>query len=299
MSDGIASQPEQINVALALREELVTIGIPPRPAVLTNIEQEVRSKAPNYGNLSRIISQDVGVSASLLKISNSAFFGMRGRIRSVQDALQILGLNTVASAVAALSLRDAFAHVPNLERFWDSSARIAQISGWLATQVKCRDHRLKPEEAYTFGLFRDCGIPVLMANFSDYIDILKKANAEESLPFTAVEDAELGVNHARIGGMLANEWHLPIEFRMAIHCHHDSDAIRGSTPDQTPDIARYFIALSQLAEHLLQRMTGLNKTLEWGKLGEVCLKVLHLEARDTDRLLEAMMEHDLHLKPIC
>lgn len=289
---------ENITVEIRLRDELVGIGIPPRPAVLMNIEAEMRSPAPNYVALEKIISLDVGVSASLLKIANSALFGMSGRVRSVKEALQILGLNTVASAVAALSLRKAFSHVPNMERFWDASASIAQISGWLAREIALPDRKVRPEEAYTYGLFRDCGIPILMANYLDYIDILRAANSESLRAFTEIEDEEMGVDHASIGATLAREWRLPIEYQAAIEFHHDSDAVRGASAHVMPDVARYFIALAQLAEYLFQRQTGLNKTQEWGKLGQACLDLLLLQPSDVDALQDTLAANEV-LHSLC
>ncbi|MEY4593230.1 MAG: hypothetical protein RIR18_2125 [Pseudomonadota bacterium] len=284
-------------VATSIGSEMIAIGIPPRPAVLERIEVEMRKVAPNYVTLERLISLDVGVSASLLKIANSALFGFSGNIRSVQDALQVLGLNTVATAIAALSLKKTFANVPNLERFWDSSACIAQISGWLATQFNFPERRIKPEEAYTFGLFRDCGIPLLMFNYSDYIDVLKIANLEEVSPFTDPEDKELGVNHAMMGAKLVKEWKLPTEFATAVEFHHDSGAISGETR-VTPDISRHFIALAQLAEYLFQRQTNLNKTREWGKLGGVCMGVLDLTDEDVEALVTAVAANKIHLEQV-
>lgn len=296
LADTQTDAPPQERVEVLLQDGLLSIGIPPRPAVLDNIEQEMHSKTPNYTALEKIIRLDVGVSAGLLKIANSAFFGFSGRVRSVQEALQILGLNTVASTIAALSLKKSFSHVPSLERFWDSSAAIAQISAWLATQIQLPEYRIKPNEAYTFGLFRDTGIPVLIANYSDYIEILKAANQESSQAFTAIEDEELGVNHAMIGAKLAKEWRLPIEFGAAIEFHHDREAIGGEKPQWVPDIARHFIALSQLAEHLFQQATGLNRTMEWEKLGAVCLGVLKLEEQETEALLESMKNSKAHIE---
>lgn len=281
-----------------LRKELSAIKIPPRPAVMSNIEQEMRSRAPNFGTLETIISLDVGISASLLKIANSAFFGFNGHARSVKDALHILGLNTVATAIAALSLRKAFAHVPNLERYWDSSARVAQLSGWLVANLTSCHHKLRPEEAYTFGLFRDCGIPVLMSMYADYFDILKVANNEQVRPFTAIEDDEMGLNHAMIGASLADEWQLPIEFRAAIELHHDQDAILGLSAHKVPNASRYFMAISQLAEYLFQRLSGMNKTCEWGKLGASCSSVLGLEDENViDQLFGLAQEQKIHTSP--
>jgi HD-like signal output (HDOD) protein len=284
-------------VATQLHSELSSIKIPPRPAALSSIENEMRSKAPNFGAMAMLISVDVGISASLLKLANSAYFGQGGRVRSVSEALQILGLNTVATSIAALSLRKVFAHVPNLERYWDSSARVALLSGWLVTQIHFPERKIKPEEAYTFGLFRDCGIPILMSMYDDYFDILERANSEDEKSFTAVEFDVLGLDHAMIGGSLATEWRLPIEFKAAIELHHDADAICGLNPHIAPDVSRYFIAIAQLSEYLFQRLSGLNKTREWHKLGAVCLAVLGIQEKDTDQLFQHAQEKKIHAQP--
>lgn len=285
-------------VAGRIRDELLTIGIPPRPAVLESIEREMGRQAPNYVSLERVISHDVGVSASLLKIANSAFFGFSGKISTVQDALQVLGLKTVSSAIAAFSLRQAFAHVPNMERFWDASARTAQISGWLVSRVAATKGKMRPDEAYTFGLFRDCGISILWANFTDYPDILRTANNETSQPFTQVEEEELGANHAQIGAKLAKEWRLPAEFHSAIEAHHDVDAINGVTAAALSPNARYFIALAQLSERILQCLTGLNVTREWGKLGDACMAVLQLSEEDVEALQQEVAASGIHAEAI-
>lgn len=293
---GPTSPPPQ-EIDRQLRVELSSVKIPPRPAALASIEKEMRSKVPDLTVLEQYISVDVGISASLLKIANSAFFGFRGNVRSIKEALQILGLNAVATAIAALSLYRVFAHVPNLERFWDSSARIAQLSGWLTTQLAFPGRVIKADEAFTFGLFRDCGIPVLMSMYADYYDILKAANAEDVRPFTAVESDEMGLDHAMIGAQLVKEWQLPIEFHAAVEFHHDAEAIRGLSPHRMPDASRYFVAVAQLSEYLFQRLSGLNKTREWNKLGEVCLGVLAIGDEDVERLLQAAAEARVHTQP--
>ena len=285
MNDTASEQGSVKDVTALLNDELVRIKIPTRPAVLSSIEAQMRSRTPNLGALEKVISLDVSISASLLKIANSAFFGQRGQIRSVKKALQILGLNTVGTAIAALSLRKVFAHVPNLERFWDSSAQIAKLSGWLATQIDTNNCKIKPEEAYTYGLFRDCGIPILMSFYSTYFDVLKSANNEQERPFTVVESDDIGIDHGTIGAMLAKEWQLPLEYQTAIEFHHDVDTIRGLSLHVVPELSRQFIAIAQLGEYLIQRLTGLNRTCEWGKLGEASLGVLGLVEDSTTELL--------------
>lgn len=278
--------------------ELINIRIPARPAVLFNVQREMRALEPDFFAIKEIISLDVAISASLVKVANSALFGRSHPVRSINDALQALGLNTVASVVSAIALRGSFSNVPNLERFWDSSARIAQLSGWLTNQLPFNGKNIKQEEAFTFGLFRDCGIPILLSMYSDYLDILKKANKEEDQSFTSIEQAELELDHSMIGAMLVKEWELPSEFRAAIEFHHELDALRMSTDLALPDASRRLIAVAQLAEFLFQSLTGLSGNCEWKKLGEICLSELGINHEVVNELLERARVEGVHTHPM-
>ncbi len=155
---------------------ILDVGIPPCPAILDRFMTEARKSDPNYQRLALIITVDVSLSAGLIKTANSPYFGVRQRVRSTNEALSVLGLNVASRAVAGIILRKSFPNVPNLERFWDASARIARISGWLALQLNIKG--MHADDAYTFGLFRDCGIPVLLGRLPNYASVLAKANLE-------------------------------------------------------------------------------------------------------------------------
>ena len=280
---GTAETPQtQSSVDTLMESTLKDIGIPPRPAILERISSEMLRDDPDYKRLATIIGADVSLSAGLIKTANSPFFGYRIRARTINEALMLLGLDVASRALAGIILRRVFPNSLHLERFWDASARIARVSGWLARRVG--NHKLRPDDAYTFGLFRDCGIPVLMMRFPEYRGILARANSEEKLGFTAIEEAQLPTNHAIVGCMLAHSWWLPEEIYLAIRYHHDPAVI--ATPSITPPLtSRYRIAISQFAEHLVQRHTGLGHTREWPKLGEACLKLLDIAEDDIEDIL--------------
>ena len=280
---GAADTPPPLSQVDALVEgSLKDIGIPPRPAILEHISREMLRDEPDYKRLAKVISADVGLAASLIKTANSPFFGYRNRVRSINEALMMLGLDVASRAIAGIILRKAFPSSPHLERFWDASARIARVSGWLARYAG--NHKLRPDDAYTFGLFRDCGIPVLMRRFPDYSKLLARANSEEKLGFTAVEEAHLPTNHAMVGCLLAQSWWLPEELCLAVRHHHDLATLE--TPSPTPPLtSRYRIAIAQFAEHLVQRHTGLSHTREWLKLGAACLKLLDIAEDEIDGIL--------------
>lgn len=267
-----------------LEASLREIEIPPRPLILDRISEEMQKDEPDFNHLASLISADVALAASLIKITNSPFFGFRGHVHSPRDALMLLGLNVSAKAVAGIVMRQAFPRSPQLERFWDASALIARLSGWLAQRVT--NNRLRADDAYTFGLFRDCGIPILLARRPDYFGILVEANHDAERCFTAIEDLALPTNHAEVGSMLAQSWWLSGETCDSVRNHHELAFLDAATIPPSLG-SRYLIAVAQLAEHLLQRHTGRSHTREWDKLGPACQSLLKL---DDDAITELLAE---------
>jgi HD-like signal output (HDOD) protein len=264
------------DVEAGMRIEVREIGIPPRPAILAEIETEMRKDEPDYKHLADLIGSDVSLAASLIKVSNSPFFGFNNHVRSIREALLVLGLRVIANTIAGLALERAFPKMPSLERFWDSSARSARVSGWLAQRLPS-GHRVRVDDAYTYGLFRDCGVAVLMVPFPEYLGILQQANQEAVRPFTALEDDALSINHAIVGSELAEDWRLPAEIHAAIRYHHDLEVLSATTNSPLTATSRRLIAVAQTAEYLAQVATGLNQTREWDKLGAVCMEILGLD----------------------
>lgn len=258
-----------------LEESVRDIGIPPRPAILDRIGAEMRGPDPDFNHLSALISADVSLAAGLLKTANSAYFGHQARARTIVQALMVLGLDIASRAVAGLILRKVFRGLPIMERFWDASARIARTSGWLVLQLGVRDG-VGADDAYTFGLFRDCGLPILMRKFPDYVGVLGEANADAERMFTAVEERHYPTNHAMVGCMLAQNWWLPDDTCLAIRHHHDA-VVLGSGAGGMPPTSARLTAIAQFAEYLVERVAGRSRSREWDKLGASCRQQLQLD----------------------
>ncbi len=267
-------------IAGMLVDTLRDIGIPPCPAILNRINVEMGREEPDFNQVASVIASDVGLAAGLISLANSPYYGLRKRVRSVNEALMMLGLSSTSRAIAGLVLHKIFPATPTLTRFWSASARIAMLSGWLAQRLEgCR---VNPEDAYSFGLFRDAGIAVLINRFPEYIDLLSRANEESPLSFTAVEEAALPTNHAVVGCLLAQGWWLPEEICLAIRFHHEYPP---SAPQNKTILS--LIAISQLSEHLLQYHTCLSKTGEWVKAQAFCLEQLDLTVQGLESLYRA------------
>ncbi|MDN3576514.1 HDOD domain-containing protein [Chitinimonas viridis] len=268
---------------------VLDIGIPPRPTILDILARELRSGEPDFGRIAQCVSEDVSLSAGLIKTANSPFFGFRVRARTVSHALTMLGINIAGKAIAGVALRNAFPASPALERFWDASARIAEYSGHLVGLLGVREG-IRSDDAYTFGLFRDCGMPVLMRKFPAYRDTLLRANANPDKRFTAIEDEDFPTNHAIVGCMLAQSWSLPEEICLAIRHHHDF-LLMQSGAISLPPASRRLVALAQLAEYIHQQHSGMNQTEEWAKLGMASLSTLELGQVQLDELAAQVVAH--------
>jgi HD-like signal output (HDOD) protein len=245
--------PRTPTVDGVLQQSIHDIDIPPRPTVIDRIHAEMSSDAPNLRGIAGLISRDVSLAAGLIKTANSPCFGFGRRARSVHEALTMLGLDVSCRAIAAISLRRAFPDSARYERFWHASASVATLSGWLAQQLRVPG--VRADDAYTFGLFRDCGIVILLRRFPDYQTVLARANSDREAPFTAIEQAALPTDHTVIGSLLAQNWWLPGEICMAIRHHHSLPALEAEvSPLRCP--GRHLVAIAQTAEYLVQALTG-------------------------------------------
>jgi HD-like signal output (HDOD) protein len=145
---------------------------------------------------------------------------------------------------------------------------------------------LRADVAYTFGLFRDIGIAIMLMRHPRYVETLASANHETEQSFTEVEQRDFQTDHARVGYVLAMNWNLPDEICLGIRNHHELLAI-DQAESGVPLASQYLIATSQTAEYILQCITGLSSTSEWQKLGPTCLRILGLTENELPALCEA------------
>ncbi len=247
--EALSAAPRQHSSAQldqAAEEAIRTIGIPPCPMILTGVVREMRADDPNFRRIASLISSDVGLAATTIKTANSALFALPRPVGTVQDALTYLGVQTVAQVVTGLLLRQAFAVSESaaMATFWERSSRRATLTGQLAQTLRAAD----PSAAYTFGLFRDCGMAIMLRKFKGYA-LLLSGNDADGLLFVHLENERFALDHARVGRLLAQSWQLPETLSAAILHHHDADAMRGAHVSLDPASMR-LIALAALADHL-------------------------------------------------
>lgn len=195
--------------------------LPMMPHIVVQImelTEDSRSTAQDIGN---VISQDQSLTARLLRLANSAYYGYSRRIGTVTEAIVVLGFAAIRSLVLTASMSDllnreveGYALAPG--ELWNHSLGTAVAARWIARKTRYSH----PEVAYTAGLLHDVGKVVLNKHVKEaYVEVLEEAQRAR-MPFSDTEDAILGFNHADVGGRVARKWKLPREIIEAISFHH-------------------------------------------------------------------------------
>jgi HD-like signal output (HDOD) protein len=193
-------------------------GIPPCPPLLADLVQETTQPHPDIGWAVRLIERDGDLAAALLAAVNSPLGGVRHRIASVRSAVTFGGVRYCANFVASVMLRRALGapRSPQLDAFWEQAAERALVIAYLARELAVADF----DEARTFGLFRDCGIALMMRDHPDYAQWRAAAKAQRPHDIAEQERARYGVDHALMGALLAKHWCLPKDLWLPVSLHH-------------------------------------------------------------------------------
>ncbi|MDE3021496.1 MAG: HDOD domain-containing protein [Pseudomonadota bacterium] len=194
--------------------------IPPRQEMLAKLAKMLAQRDSSLEDLTALIVNDAGLASSVLKTVNSPLYGGNEKIASVGHALEILGRENLANLVAGLSIRTLSQDQPvKMERFMDTARDVARISAYLAGKIP----GVRADDAFTLGLFHDCGMAVMIQRYPDYKGLLQKANKTSSASLLRMEEARFNTNHAVISYLVGRCWHLPEHICQVMLVHQDSD----------------------------------------------------------------------------
>lgn len=200
--------------------------LPSPSAVVVELLQRIDDEDMSSTQLARIIARDQALVVRMLRIANSPFYGLRGRVESIADAIAVLGLRAVRSLAATSAVAGGLAGIapPGFDTgiFWRHSLAVAIASRALARRVKASE-----DVAYVAGLLHDIGTLMLASVFPAQRAAVLAHAAEHGLHIADAERELLGIDHAQIGGTLAERWNFPSQICCAISCHHRVSPERG------------------------------------------------------------------------
>jgi HD-like signal output (HDOD) protein len=279
-----------------IQQVLQGISVPPQPQIMVDLQMEQYMPDPDLGVIARLIAQDPGLSGALLKIVNSAHYGLSNKIASIERAVNLLGSRSVINLINAQSIKGEMSDetIVVLNRFWDSAQDVAMTSVTIAKRIGSQT----VDESYALGLFHDCGIPLMLKRFPEYMNVLEEAYAKAG-PETRVVDTEntiLNTNHAVVGYFTAKSWRLPEHISNAIANHHNALAIFQDDSGRNAPL-KNLLAILKMAEHVCcsHRVLG-NQDVdhEWASIGHLILDYVGLSDYDFENLKESIRELSAH-----
>ena len=193
--------------------------LPSLPSIVQEVIASLNNTGLNTALLANKIAQDQGLSAKVLRVANSTFYGLPRKVGSIQDAVVVLGFDTVRSLVLSAGMVQTFPPAPgslfDRQAYWQRSFRVATIAKALANNF-----RQSQQLAFTAGMFYDIGQMVLDLCIPERYSALLKRHAVSDLLLIEIEQSDLGFDHAEIGAEVIRLWNFPQEIERVVHYWH-------------------------------------------------------------------------------
>ncbi|NTS77127.1 HDOD domain-containing protein [Catenovulum sp. SM1970] len=272
-----------IKITSAEKAILQNVTIPPRPEALIKVSEEAKKPEPDISIIAEAISHDVGISAAVLQVVNSAAFRRTREIESIDQAVMVLGLKRVFPIVKAVAVKASMAQTPVLDDFWQSSDKIAQACSIVSRELE------KPQladNAYMLGLFHNAGIPVMLQYDEAYAAIIQSAKVD-GWDFEMIEKErdQFDTAHTTVGALLAQQWKLAKDLVEVIYYQHDTNGIFLS--DELSKVGLWILAILKIARHVaLDRLNGEDSSVEWEAVRDQILQFCKLEDDELTYILE-------------
>jgi len=261
------------------------IYIPPQPGLI----DQIQACGADLERIGEVISVDPGVSAAVIKIVNSPVFGLDHKIGSIPQAVVMLGVERVVSILKTLLLRKSMAHIEtriNMKVFWKSSVSVATVASAICRQLNLA----MADEAYTLGLFHNCGVPVMAARYSNFQAVMEFSYSREDGRIAGEEFSNFGVHHAAAGYRIARVWNLPRVIALAVKNHHSVDRVLDDQSIENPTL-KTLLCVLKMAEHMVNLPEILAQSdidFEWMKVGPKVLEFSGLSEYDYEDLEDAV-----------
>ncbi len=198
-------------------------SLPSLPSLYFRIMDALGSPDSSIEQIGGIIASDPSMTAKILQLVNSAFFGIARRISNPVEAVQFLGVGRVRSLVLSLHVFSCFEQVNlrnfSIDRVWKHSMSTGLVAQKIARLQKM--DRAFMDETYVAGMLHDIGKVMLASSLPELYGKAVALAAEQKIPLVEAERETFGITHAQVGAYLLGLWGLPITIVEAVAFHHD------------------------------------------------------------------------------
>jgi HD-like signal output (HDOD) protein len=223
-SPPVTKAPVQGNATEQYRRVIESIdNLPSFPAIVSKLITIVNSPDSSADDAAKLIEKDPGLTSKMIRLANSAFYGIPRSISSVSSAVVILGFNTIRSLVLSASVMKMFAGSQkqglDKERFWRHSI-VTALAAKTIVRHFINIRMMDPESAFCAGILHDIGKLIFNEYMNnDYGEVRKFAETKK-ISLLEAESKLLGINHAEIGRILSDKWSLPLDLEYCLVYHH-------------------------------------------------------------------------------
>jgi putative nucleotidyltransferase with HDIG domain len=249
------------------------------PEVYQRVNTVIENPQSTADSVGKVISQDPALTARLLKIANSPFYGFASEIETVSKAVAVLGTKKIRDLVLASSLSSVFdgisSDLVSMQAFWKHSV----FCGLIARNIAFETRKAQGEFVFIAGLLHDIGKLVICSKLPD---LAREASlmVAEGAGNIALNDAEqkiMGFDHAQVGGELVQHWKLPVSLQECVEYHHDP----GKAKDNPVEVA--IVSMANIITNFAEQETGAD--FDPAKIDPLAWQVTGLESELIEPLI--------------
>jgi putative nucleotidyltransferase with HDIG domain len=277
MSTAIA--PDEVALAVRRVSTIATL-----PEITARIVATVEDPKSSASALHKIVAHDPALVTRILKIVNSAFYGLPGQIGSIERAIVLLGLNAVKNIAVAASLGQLFRGVKLCEGYtakdlWTHCIAVGVTARELARQLKLPI----ADEAFLAGMIHDIGMLIHLQLSPEKLQVVCDRAKNETADFCALEREVIGMDHQQLGEALAEMWKFPRSCQLVAGHHHQ--------PAMPGEEGRDLVTLVYVADTLCcQAHQGFSLTAQHQVLDEQALADMRIDRLLVERVAQRLPE---------
>lgn len=265
-----------------ISEEFSTVieDLPQFPENITKLSRLLSDPEATMQDICNQIMSDVAISAELLKIVNSAAYGLKNTVKNIQDAVKFIGTRGIQNILYSIGSMRIFASMnkKNLS-LWNHAYKAAFFSFNLAKNL-CSQERNIIDDAFTCGLLHDMGKLIFETTHPDFLEKIKDICVQKNVPVEVFEKVLAGANHGEIGAKIAQKWNFPDTIVDVIHYHHSPEL----APIETRKLC-YLVYLSDAMIHYAE------KSIQFDQIQQDALAEFNIQSEEIFQKLSEKLEH--------
>lgn len=243
----------------------VDIKLPEVPSLVFELNEILANPMSSAGDIAQVVHKSPSLAATLLRIVNSSFYGIRSKIDSIPRAVMLIGSNEVSNLALGITIMEVFKDIPKQMLDVASFLEHHLACGLVARLVAVHGHIANTEQLFVSGMLHDIGRLILCKYYPKVMADLMGDARQVRRPLLKSEQALIGTTHLQIGRKLLQKWKLPYTLENNVHYHHNPSA--SPQPEQAAvvqlaDIIVHGLAVGSSGEHMVPAFD----TMAWDRI---------------------------------